>query len=98
MTWHAPECDFGIESSPARGSLNGVISMMTLSRARLVALVFSWLPFLPVSAADWPRWRGPLNTGNAVAEPALTSLPATPTVRWQLEVGEGFTSPPAALV
>lgn len=51
---------------------------------------------LPCSAADWPRWRGPLNTGEAVDEPPISSLPATPSVLWQADLGEGFSSPVVA--
>lgn len=84
--------DFWIESRFTPGSLNAVISTSFLSGMRRAGGALLLLTLLP-AAADWPRWRGPLNTCAAVGEPALTSLPATPTVRWQLEVGEGFTSP-----
>jgi outer membrane protein assembly factor BamB len=85
--------DFRIESRPTPGSLNGVNSMMTFPRVIGAGCAFLTLTILATSAADWPRWRGPLNTGEAVGEPALNSLPATPTVLWKIDAGEGFTSP-----
>ncbi len=51
----------------------------------------------PLSADDWPQWRGVERTGHAAAgAPPLTSLPAAPTVIWRIPVGEGFASPVVA--
>lgn len=48
-------------------------------------------------AADWPRWRGPLNTGHLPEGLTLpASLPAEPQVVWQVPAGEGLASPVVA--
>lgn len=69
---------------------------MRISSARRLAATLLLSGSLAAPAADWPRWRGPLNTGETVGEAALTSLPATPSVLWKIEAGEGFTSPVVA--
>jgi outer membrane protein assembly factor BamB len=48
-------------------------------------------------AADWPRWRGPDNTGivpRGVEVPE--TLPAVPKLLWEVKLGEGVGSPVAA--
>ena len=47
-----------------------------------------------VSGADWPRWRGPENTG-AVSDKAhwMEKLPAEAKVLWKVPAGPGFSSP-----
>ncbi len=45
-------------------------------------------------AADWPRWRGPDNTGqvpNGAAVPK--TLPTEPKIVWQIKVTDGLSSP-----
>ena len=54
------------------------------------------LVFLASAAAatEWPRWRGPENTGrvpDGIAVP--TSLPAEPKLLWSVKMGEGVGSP-----
>ncbi|HAV62306.1 MAG TPA: hypothetical protein DCY13_08060, partial [Verrucomicrobiales bacterium] len=49
-----------------------------------------------LNAADWPRWRGPLNTGEAVGATPLNALPGSPAILWSVPVGEGFSSPVVA--
>jgi len=67
---------------------------LVLSSALALALHLSQLPIATsASAGDWPRWRGPLNTGEAIGESALSSLPTTPKPLWQADLGEGFSSP-----
>jgi hypothetical protein len=47
-------------------------------------------------AADWPRWRGPENTGHVPAGAAVpASLPAEPGIVWQVKIGDGVASPVA---
>jgi outer membrane protein assembly factor BamB len=62
-------------------------------------VAFLALAFLPsfTFAADWPRWRGPDNTGwvpAGVAVPA--TLPSKPKLLWQVKLGEGVGSPVVA--
>ena len=49
------------------------------------------------AAADWPRWRGPENTGwvPAGADVPLT-LPAAPKLLWEVTLGAGVGSPAVA--
>jgi outer membrane protein assembly factor BamB len=49
------------------------------------------LSTLPVSAADWPNWRGPAYDGRST-ETIPTSLPATLPVAWTAKVGTGFST------
>lgn len=49
---------------------------------------------MAASGADWPRWRGPDNTGHAPAGQTLPkALPPQLKVVWKLAVGEGLGSP-----
>lgn len=46
-----------------------------------------------VSAGDWPRWRGPFETGHAVDEQLAETWPeAGPPVLWSRELGQGYSS------
>jgi len=48
-------------------------------------------------AADWPQWRGPERTGHvARGDRVPISLPTTPRVVWQVEIGPGLASPVVA--
>jgi outer membrane protein assembly factor BamB len=50
-----------------------------------------------VSAADWPRWRGPAGDGVVPAgQTIISAVPDDPITKWQLEIGEGFASPVVA--
>ena len=45
-------------------------------------------------AADWPRWRGPENTGHVAAGvPIPETLPAEPEAVWSIKVGDSSGSP-----
>ena len=45
-------------------------------------------------AADWPRWRGPDNTGYVpVGEAVPATLPSKPKLLWRVKLGEGVGSP-----
>lgn len=56
------------------------------------------LGILPLRAAsdDWPQWRGPNRTGVVAATAAPTTWPEKLSKGWNLEVGEGYSSPVAA--
>lgn len=71
---------------------------LNLTFAVAVAVAVASIATAPSSpAADWPRWRGPANTGHAPATTRpLTTLPAEPTVLWQTPAGEGLASPVVA--
>jgi outer membrane protein assembly factor BamB len=50
-----------------------------------------------VSAADWPRWRGPAVTGHVPdGEAVPKTLPDKPKVLWRVPVGDGVGSPVVA--
>jgi outer membrane protein assembly factor BamB len=57
--------------------------------------LFGLLVFGASSAmADWPRWRGPDNTGHAPATAkGLKTVPAEPKIIWKVPVGFGLGSP-----
>src|SRR4051794_18319530 len=56
-------------------------------------LLFTILLPSAASAADWPRWRGPENTGFVPAGVAVpTSLPKEPKLLWEVTMGEGVGS------
>jgi len=49
---------------------------------------------LAVCGADWPRWRGPANTGDVPAgERVPEALPAEATPAWRVALGPGMSSP-----
>ena len=55
------------------------------------------IPVLSLSAADWPRWRGPAGDGRVPEGVAVPqSLPAELKDVWRIPVGEGFGSPVVA--
>ncbi len=45
------------------------------------------------AAQDWPQWRGPARDGVAVGVKLPEKLPEELHLRWELEVGEGRSSP-----
>ncbi len=48
-------------------------------------------------AADWAQWRGPNRDGHVpIGDKVPTTLPAEIKPRWQIPVGEGFSSPVVA--
>ena len=61
---------------------------------RLLAAVLTLALALPLSSADWPRFRGP-NGDGVVTDPAVpTTWSATENVRWKVPVpGTGHSSP-----
>ena len=71
--------------------------MMFRSLSSLLALALFLFPPITAAADDWPRWRGPENTGwvpAGVSVPA--TLPADPRLLWQVKLGEGVGSPVVA--
>ncbi len=71
---------------------------MLSRRPFLIACLFaSSLSAHVVIAADWPRWRGPDNTGYVPAGEAVpTTLPRKPKLLWEVKLGEGVGSPAVA--
>ncbi len=64
-----------------------------LSLVCLTFLLFNSL----AAAADWPRWRGPENTGWVPAGTVVPlTLPAEPKLLWEVKLGEGVGSPAVA--
>ena len=48
----------------------------------------------PLTADDWPQWRGPARTGHVQMGARIpAALPSEPKVIWRQSVGEGFASP-----
>jgi len=43
--------------------------------------------------ADYPGWRGQLGDGSASAFREPASWPDSPTLRWRVDVGEGYATP-----
>jgi outer membrane protein assembly factor BamB len=67
---------------------------LTPMRFVLLCLFFCGLT---IRAADWPQWRGPLQTGHVPpGQPVPDTLPADPHKLWRIKVGEGFASPVVA--
>lgn len=62
-----------------------------LSQGILTGLGFLFV-LIPLSAQDWPQWRGPGRDGRA-AGVSLSSFPETLQQVWRKEVGEGHSSP-----
>jgi outer membrane protein assembly factor BamB len=65
---------------------------------RLAILSCSWataltLSAVPLLAADWPQWRGPLRDGVARGVKAPEVWPETLREEWKVEVGSGASSP-----
>lgn len=49
--------------------------------------------FSPLSAQDWPQWRGPARDGVASGVALPQVWPANLTKKWQIEIGAGHASP-----
>ena len=67
---------------------------MSLSRS-LTALAFALIHAAPVSAADWPQWRGPNRDGISEETGLLKTWPAGgPKLVWHArEIGSGYSTP-----
>jgi outer membrane protein assembly factor BamB len=64
---------------------------------RLGVCGLALLTGLALNAADWPRWRGPENTGHVpVGERVPEALPAAAKPLWRVPVGAGMASPVVA--
>jgi outer membrane protein assembly factor BamB len=60
---------------------------------RLLCLISCALFQLAVSAADWPRWRGPNHNGISAETGWVSSWPAEgPKKLWENKVGVGYSS------
>lgn len=74
---------------------------MLIARAPLLIAALSFTTASTTNAqtrgsAEWPQWRGPANTGVAVARVPVT-WGDTQHVRWKIEIpGRGFSTPVAA--
>ena len=48
---------------------------------------------LPLNAADWPNWLGPMRNGSSPETGLLTTWPKEgPKVLWQVPGGDGYSS------
>lgn len=74
-----------MNSTPLRISFSGWLLQVVL-----LTLLTS-----PVSAADWPQWRGPQRNGVSTERGLLTEWPeAGPVLLWQAnEIGSGYSTP-----
>ena len=98
---HRPQSGLKFDFSPAAsqyGTNPTRIPPAMLLRRSLP--LFCLVPFLVNSvaaAADWPRWRGPENTGWVAADVAVpATLPAKPKLLWEVKLGDGVGSPAVA--
>lgn len=70
---------------------------MMLVRSLSLACLALLLSNFVVAAADWPRWRGPENTGWVPAGASVpAALPAEPKLLWEVKLGDGVGSPAVA--
>ena len=61
--------------------------------AALVAAGLSAVLHAQGRSADWPQWRGPNRDGAVGAFAPPSSWPEQLTLRWRVELGEGYASP-----
>ena len=72
---------------------------MQTSPLRLASTTFALLVLLTIVAAgqganlDYPQWRGPNRDGSAVGFAEPKAWPDTLTMKWKVEVGEGYATP-----
>jgi hypothetical protein len=69
---------------------------MNLVRARLLYQVVCFAGLIaPVSAADWPQWRGPQRNGISQETGLLKEWPKDgPKLLWQVkDIGDGYSTP-----
>jgi outer membrane protein assembly factor BamB len=59
----------------------------------ILALLCAAASIAVLEAQDWSQWRGPSRTGHAAAFTAPASWPEKPTKAWQVQAGEGHSSP-----
>ena len=76
---------FPCEGTSLRHALGSILSAALICVAAAAA-----------GAADWPQWRGPQRDGAAPDAALPSTLPETLRKVWQVEVGEGHSSPVVA--
>src|SRR6478752_1271136 len=60
----------------------------------LLGVIAAGLIALPVSAQNWPAWRGPTADGVVPEKGFLTTWSATENIAWKVEIpGRGHSSP-----
>ena len=70
---------------------------MDRTRATLFALVALTMTVFPVSAEDWPEWRGAGRRGVWSEQGILETFPADGLrYTWRAEIGEGYSGPAVA--
>jgi outer membrane protein assembly factor BamB len=66
--------------------------MLRLAPSLLALGSLFWCSLVP--AGDWPRWRGPENTGFVPSDARVpATLPGEPKLLWEVKMGEGVGSP-----
>jgi len=60
---------------------------------KLAAAVVLATCVTPVTAQDWPGWRGPARDGHLTSFKAPATWPKTLAKKWSIKVGEGHSSP-----
>ena len=59
----------------------------------VLTMTFALAAALPLGAADWPNWLGPMRNGTSPETGLLTTWPATgPKVLWKVPGGDGYSS------
>ena len=84
---------------PSRRSVTSTLRNATFIDSPVLTLsVFALLLCAHfVNAADWPRWRGPENTGWVPADAAVPeTLPVELRLLWEVKLGDGVGSPVVA--
>jgi len=61
--------------------------------ALLALAILPWLAVRNAEAGDWPQWRGPARDGVASGEALPDPLPGSLSRIWNVQVGEGHSSP-----
>lgn len=75
----------GMRRAPSRGFLSGLLVL------HLAPLAFAQPA--PSSPLDYPQWRGHARDGSASGFTAPKTWPDRLTLKWKVEIGEGYSTP-----